>query len=122
MEAARFHGVELDRDELRFPKGEPPVPATLVEWVRSAGLWARAVRLKWRNLMKLDGTSPVVLLLNDGSAGLLVQADAARNVVWLKDPLAPSDDLPVPVDELRLSQVWSGEAMLVLTHRNAARS
>ncbi len=120
MEAARFHGVELDRDDLRFPKGEPPQPAGLVEWIRNSGLWARAVRLRWRSLMKLDGTAPVVLLLNDGGAGLLVQSDAARNVVWMRDPLAPSDEAPVPIDELRLSQVWSGEALLIRAARGGA--
>jgi len=29
--AARFHGTELDREELRYPRGEAPSPAALVE-------------------------------------------------------------------------------------------
>jgi ATP-binding cassette subfamily B protein len=111
--AARHHGVELDRDELRVPPGEQPSPATLVEWLRSAGLWARAVRLNWRSLMKVETSSPVVLLLSDGSAGLMVQSDVSRNVVWLKDPVASGDAMPVAIDELRLSQVWGGEVILL---------
>ncbi len=111
--AARHHGVELDRDELRVPAGEQPSPATLVEWLRSAGLWARAVRLSWRSLLKVETSSPVVLLLSDGGAGLMVQSDVGRNVVWLKDPLGPSEQAPVAIDELRLSQVWGGEVILL---------
>jgi subfamily B ATP-binding cassette protein HlyB/CyaB len=117
LAAARFQGADIDRDDLRFPKGESPAPAVLVEWVRAAGLWARAVRMHWKSIMKLDGGAPVVLLFNDGSAGLLVQSDPSRNIVWLKDPQAPVEDPPVPVDELRLAQVWSGEVILIRSAR-----
>ena len=60
--AARFHGIELDRDNLRYAPGEQPSPAALVQWVRDAGMWARAVRMRWSQLLKLEGGSPVVLL------------------------------------------------------------
>ena len=111
--AARFHNVELDRDELRVPKGAPPSPAALVEWVREGGLWCRAVRMRFAQLLKVEASSPVILLLRDGSAALLTTVDQARNIVWVKDPRAPSGDPPVAVDELRLSQVWSGETLLL---------
>jgi HlyB family type I secretion system ABC transporter len=122
--AARFHNVELDRDELRVPKGAPPSPAALVEWVREGGLWCRAVRMRFAQLLKVEASSPVILLLRDGSAALLTTVDQARNIVWVKDPRAPSGDPPVAVDELRLSQVWSGETLLLrrvhdLTDENA---
>ena len=42
MAAARYHGMELDREDLRVPEGEMPSPAVLVDWVRAGGLWARA--------------------------------------------------------------------------------
>jgi ATP-binding cassette, subfamily B, bacterial HlyB/CyaB len=115
--AARHHGTELDRDDLRVPPGESPSPAVLVDWVRAAGLWAKAVRLRWRHLMDMTAGGPLVLLLNDGTAALMVRADAARSVVWLRDPQATSDDQAVPVDELRLSQVWGGEAILIRRER-----
>jgi len=115
--AARYHGGELERDDLRVPEGEIPSPAVLVDWVRGSGLWARAVRLRWRNLVGMTAGGPIVLLLNDGTAALMVRADAARNVVWLRDPLATSDDQLVAVDELRLSQVWGGEVILVRRER-----
>ena len=122
--AARFHHIELDRDELRYAKGTTPTPAALVEWVRDGGLWCRAVRMKFAALLKIEVSSPVILLLRDGSAAILTTVDPARNIVWLKDPRAPSGDPPVAVDELRLSQVWSGETLLMraireLTDENA---
>ena len=111
--AARFHNIELDRDELRFPRGSAPAPAALVQWARDGGLWAKAVRMRFAQLLKIEVASPVILLLRDGSAAILTTVDAARNIVWLKDPRAPSSDPPIAVDELRLSQVWGGETLLV---------
>ncbi len=118
--AARYHGAELDRDDLRVPAGTQPQPASLVEWVRNTGLWCRATRLRWRSLLRLQTNGSVVLLLNDGSAALMVRADLARNIVWLKDPTATVDADGVAVDELRLSQVWSGEAILVRPERGGS--
>ncbi|MDA8249980.1 MAG: peptidase domain-containing ABC transporter [Rhodospirillales bacterium] len=122
--AARFHNVELDRDELRYPRGTVPEPAALVAWARGGGLWARAVRMRFTQLLKIEVASPVILLLRDGGAAILTTVDPARNIVWLKDPRAPSSDPPIAVDELRLSQVWSGETLLLraireLTDENA---
>ncbi len=54
----------------------------------------------------------MVLLFIDGSAGVLVGSDAARNIVWIRDPRSIGHDA-VAVDRLRLSQLWSGEAILV---------
>ena len=116
--AARFHNVELDRDELRYKRGAQPEPAALVAWIREGGLWAKAVRMRFAQLLKIEVASPVILLLRDGSAAILTTADPARNIVWLKDPRAPSADPPVAVDELRLSQVWSGETLLVRAIRD----
>ncbi len=115
---ARFYGTSLDPAEFRPAAGEEiPSPASLVVWLREAGLWAQAVRLRWRHLMKMDGGSPVVLLLSDGSAAMLVGVNAANNVIMLRDPRASANESPVPVDELRLSQVWSGEVLLVRPER-----
>jgi ATP-binding cassette, subfamily B, bacterial HlyB/CyaB len=111
--AARFHHTELDRDDLRFPPGAPPSPAALVAWIRSGGLWAKAVRMRFARLLKVETSSPIILLLRDGSAAILTTADAERGIIWLKDPRAPSGDPPVAVDELRLSEVWGGEVLLI---------
>ncbi|MBV9786327.1 MAG: peptidase domain-containing ABC transporter [Acidisphaera sp.] len=102
------------------PNSGSPSPAMLVDWLRNAGLWARADRLRWRNLMKLKSSAPVVLLFSDGSAGLLVGVNAARHVALIKDPSAPAGEPPVPVDELRLSQLWHGETLMMRPQRGLA--
>jgi ATP-binding cassette, subfamily B, bacterial HlyB/CyaB len=110
---ARFHGTELDHRGFRPSPGEAiPSPAALVAWLHGSGLWAKAVRLRWRQLLRVQSDAPLVLLLNDGSAALLVAKDAARQVVFLRGPRASSDP-PIAVDELRLTQLWQGEVLLV---------
>ncbi len=118
--AARHFGTELDRDDLRVPEGESPSPAVLVDWVRGSGLWVRAMKLRWRNLMAMKGGNPVVLLLNDGSAATMLAADPAKNVVWLRPPTATGDSQAIAVDELRLSQVWDGTTILMRPERGVA--
>ena len=112
--AARFHGVDLDMAAFRGPAGEPfPSPASLVTWLRDQGLVARAMKLAWRDLFRFKDAAPVVLMLKDGTAGLIVGADPARDVVWLKSPTSRDSEPPVAVDRLRLEQAWSGEVILV---------
>ena len=84
MNAARFHGMELDPREFPRIRGEQmPSAAALSAWLQNAGMWAQAVRLRWRQLMRLQDAGPVVLLFNDGGAGLLVGVNAEHNVVIL---------------------------------------
>ena len=116
---ARHHGIELDRSDYSMDAGDTvPSPASLVKWLRDQGLVAKASRLAWAQLLRLaqssgSGTvSPVVLLLSDGSAGVLVGADDARGIVWIRDPRSTGHDA-IAVDRLRLSQLWSGEVVLV---------
>ena len=116
---ARHHGYELDRDDYHLDAGDSvPSPASLVKWLRDQGLVAKASRVAWAQLLRLTeaagtGTvSPVVLLFTDGSAGVLVASDASRNIVWIRDPRSAGNEA-VAVDRLRLSQLWSGEAILV---------
>ena len=118
MVAARFHGMELDPGEV-VSTGAQDIPsaASLSEWAQSAGMWARAVRLRWRQLMHFVDTGPVVLLLTDGSATLMVGADADRHVVFLRDPRALASEIALAVDELRLERIWSGEAVLLRARR-----
>ena len=121
--AARFYGMELDPTEFRRAPGDTAASAAALSvWAQGAGLWARAVRLGWRQLMRLHDTGPVVLLFNDGSAGLLTGTNPDNRVVLLKDPTAPASEPAVAVDEMRLSQVWSGEAVLVRANRGISES
>ncbi len=112
--AARFYGVDLNIGDYRGPIGEAfPSPASLVVWLRDQGLYAKAMRLSWKNLFRFRETTPVVLLLKDGTAGVVVGADPARDVIWLKSPTAGDADPPVAVDRLRLEQAWSGDVIMV---------
>ncbi len=121
--AARFYGMELDPAEFRRAPGDTATSAAALSvWAQGAGLWARAVRLGWRQLMRLHDTGPVVLLFNDGSAGLLTGTNPDNRVVLLKDPTAPASEPAVAVDEMRLSQVWTGEAVLLRANRGLAES
>ena len=121
LAAARFYGYELDRNDMRIAKGESPPPAAYVKWLQGAGMWARATSVRWRQLVSMSDARPVVLMLDDGSAALMVRTDPARNLVWLKDPAATFESDPVPVDELRLSQAWSGMVLLLRPERGIAQ-
>ncbi|WP_407159421.1 peptidase domain-containing ABC transporter [Bradyrhizobium sp. STM 3557] len=116
MQAARYHGIELDEKEFR--RSDNVTAAALSEWAQAGGLWSRAVRIRWRNLFRLGETGPVVLVLNDGNAALLTGVDAQRRLVRLKNPC--SSEPEVLVDELRLTRVWDGEAVLLRACRERA--
>ena len=129
--AARYYGTELDANEFRPPApgqdktagpNGAPSAAALSVWVQASGMWSRAVRLNWRQLMRLKDTGPVVLLFTDGGAGLLTGVDAEQATVQLKDPSQPGSDPAVAVDELRLARVWNGEALLLRAERGVAET
>lgn len=124
---ARHHGVELRPQDYRpAPDEAVPSPASLARWAREAGLVAKAERVRWRALFRLRGSQtpppPVILLLRDGTAGLMVGADSERNVVWVRDPRAAAGELPVAVDELRLGELWDGEVLLIRPRRAASEN
>lgn len=88
LQAAKFHGIELHKEEFRLAAGETiPSAAALSLWAQNAGMWSRAVRFRWRHLLRFHDSGPVVLLFKDGGAGLLTAADSERRVVFVKDPL-----------------------------------
>ncbi|MDE2515242.1 MAG: peptidase domain-containing ABC transporter [Rhodospirillales bacterium] len=123
MAAARYHGFELDPGEFRSDEGNvAPSAAALSTWAQNAGMWARAVRLKWRHLLRFDDTGPVVLLFKDGTAGLLTGANAEHKVVLLKDPRSAASDGSLPVDQMRLAEVWDGDAVMLRAHRGITQA
>ncbi|HEY1941451.1 MAG TPA: peptidase domain-containing ABC transporter [Roseiarcus sp.] len=118
IKAGRYQGVELDpHDYAQAPGEATPSAAALSLWAQSAGMWSQAVRLHWRQLLKLVDAGPVVLLFTDGGAALMTGANAAKMSIDLKDPLAPAGAPSIEVDELRLSRVWVGEAVLLRAAR-----
>ena len=125
---ARHHGFELDRNEYHMDGGDTvPSPLSLVKWLRDQGLMAKASRLVWGQLLRLTQAggpgqvSPVVLLFADGTAGVLVGSDGSRGIVWIRDPRSTGSDA-IAVDRLRLSQLWSGEAILVRRPRGTTET
>ena len=125
--AARFHGVDLSPSDYRPAAGEAaPSPASLAAWARDQGLYAKADRVRWKALFKLQGTGrpapPLVLLFKDGTAGLVVGSDAARNLVWVRDPRSAGSESAVAIDEFRLKEVWSGEILLIRRLRAQSES
>jgi ATP-binding cassette subfamily B protein len=118
LAAARHHGVELDPAEFRAePGGGAPSAAALSRWAQAGGLWARAVRIGWRQLLRLPESGPVVLLLADGGAALVTGAIPEPPSVMLLDAAAPPGAPPVAVDELRLARAWQGEVVLLRAAR-----
>ncbi len=123
MMAARYYGLELDPNDFRLAAGEPaPTAAALSSWAQNTGMWSRALRLRWRHLFTVTGAGPVVLLFNDGTAGLLTGSNPETKIVFIRDPRAPEADPPVAVDELRLTEVWGGDAVLLRAERSQAEA
>ena len=123
LAAARFHGLELDiRDFAAEPGENTPSPASLARWLNEQGAVAKGMRLKWRYLLRLQNSPPVVLMFKDGSAGLMVATNPEKGVVWLRDPMGGDGDTPIPVDELRLSQAWTGDVLLVQRRRDESEA
>ncbi|WP_298222933.1 peptidase domain-containing ABC transporter [Acidocella sp.] len=119
INVARYHGVEMNLEALRLrPGDQAPNPPELLSWLREAGLWARGLQMNYRQLIKIDAPAPIVLLLDDGGAALLVGRDRTRNLLVLRDPKQPASAAPVLVDELRLKQVWSGACFLIRASRH----
>ncbi|MDD2704309.1 MAG: peptidase domain-containing ABC transporter [Acidocella sp.] len=119
MNVARYHGVEMNPETLRLrPEDPSPTPPMLIDWLREAGLWARGVPMNFRQLTKIEDPAPIVLLLDDGGAALVVGRDREKHVLYLRDPRGGLHDPAVAVDELRLKQVWSGATLLVRASRN----
>jgi ATP-binding cassette subfamily B protein len=118
MQAARYHSVELDPADHKNALGETqPTAVSVAAWARNAGMWSRAARLRWSDLLRVQGGAPIVLLLNGGGAVLMVGANSQDRVIYLSSPRAPIGNPPTAVDELRLAQAWSGKAVLIRAAR-----
>ncbi|MGO3517397.1 MAG: peptidase domain-containing ABC transporter [Acetobacter cibinongensis] len=114
MAAAKYHGLELDIQDFAAEPGEDsPSPATLARWLRDQGAAAKGMRIKWRYLVRMTNSPPIVLMFRDGSAALMVGAAPEKGIVWLRDPMKGEGAVPVAVDELRLGRIWTGDVLLV---------
>ena len=114
IQAGRYQGIELDPNQFRQTPGETtPSAAALSLWAQDAGMWSRAIRIRWRHLLRLNDSGPVVLLFSDGTAGSADRRQRRADGRLPQGPLCAGRYGAVPVDELRLSQVWAGEAVLL---------
>ena len=111
-------GVDASVEQLRrrfaLPPGEPDTP-TLVALARELGLEAQALHMKFQELPRLAGALPAILRAKDGGALILEDArsDPAKGTVAvIRDP-SVSEDAVLAIDELHLTGVWEGEAILV---------
>jgi ATP-binding cassette subfamily B protein len=111
-------GMDINVDQLRrrfaLEPGEPDIP-TLVALARELGLEAQALHIKFEELPRLGKALPAILRAKDGGALILEDArtDPAKGTVAIiRDPAA-SDDAVLAIDELHLTEVWEGEAILI---------
>jgi HlyB family type I secretion system ABC transporter len=122
MSVARYHGIDPDPRAVRLDATEAvPTSPVLVEWLRQSGLWARGMRLTFNQLMKIDSQAPILLLLADGGAALVVGRNREHGVLLVRDPRALASEPPVPVDAVRLKQVWDGATLLVRASRDDSK-
>ncbi len=118
-------GIDASVDQLRrrfaLQLGEPDTP-TLLALARELGLEAQVLHMKFEELPRLGRTLPAILRAKDGGALILEDArsDPARGTVAvIRDPSA-RDDAVLAIDELHLTEVWEGEAILIKrVHSNA---
>ena len=86
-ELARYHGVDLDPHAAILGSTDAaPSPPVLVEWLRQSGLWARAIHLSFHQLINIDNPAPILLLLSEGGAALVVGRNREHDVVFVRDP------------------------------------
>jgi ATP-binding cassette, subfamily B, bacterial HlyB/CyaB len=116
-------GLDVSVDQLRrrfaLQPGEPDTP-TLIAWAREVGLEARSVRLTFKDLPRVARALPAILRAKDGGALILEEArsDPAKGTVAvIRDP-SVAEDVVLAIDELHLSEVWEGEAILIKRHHS----
>ena len=114
---AAHHGLTADPDQLIRAnpfEGPEPSAALMLKMARGIGLTGEILRLKPGELARLRHTLPAVLLLPGGKATLLtrLQHHQGAELALLEDLESPTG-LSLLVEEPRLFQVWSGEAIVL---------
>src|SRR5580698_6522668 len=111
-------GLDVTVDQLRrrfaLPPGEPDTP-TLIALARELGLEAQALQIKFEELPRLGKALPAILRAKDGGALILEDArtDPAKGTVAIIREPGASEDSVLAIDELHLTEVWEGEAILI---------
>ncbi len=114
---AQRRGVDVSVEQLRRRYGDLRSRldgGSLSVIAGDLGLEAHTLNVSWLDLPRLRKALPAILLLKEGGTLILesVREDPSGIAAILRDPEGPTDAL-FAVDELRLSQAWSGEILLV---------
>jgi ATP-binding cassette, subfamily B, bacterial HlyB/CyaB len=114
---ARHRGIHLSQTQLRRdhrigPGG--PTSQQVLEIARANDIRALATRFTFRDLMQAGPALPLILLLKNGNAMVLlrVEPNAQPPYVVVEDPAAGGDAL-LTLDEQRLGLGWAGEVILL---------
>lgn len=118
VRVAQDHGVDLTVDALRgsyVPTAGTMPTSTLVAIAHEAGLDAKCIHPRWRDLQRLSNVLPAIIRLNDGGAAVLLSVVVNPQVgqlVLLENPDAPEEG-EVALDEAHLAELWTGEVVLL---------
>jgi ATP-binding cassette, subfamily B, bacterial HlyB/CyaB len=114
---ARRRGVDVSVEQLRrrYSDLESGFDAGSLSVIAGdLGLEARRLVVSWFDLPRLQKSLPAILLLKEGGTLILesVRESPYGIAAIMRDPDGPADAV-FAADELRLSQSWSGEIVLV---------
>jgi len=121
---AASRGVHLSEALIRrdhmLPEGPTEFPL-LAKIAERHGLRARVATMGWADLAKLGKALPVALRMRSGDAMILVgfRSGSQIPVALVRDPTDPAQTI-VAVDELRLSEAWDGEVLLIKQRHQAS--
>jgi len=116
---ARHRGIRLTTEQLvrdHQITSDQVSTAQIVNMAQAAGLRATTTNLRWADLLKLGPALPVILMLRNGSAMVLLRTeheiDGRPAFILLEDPNS-HPDAPLILDEARFAAACSGDVILV---------
>jgi ATP-binding cassette subfamily B protein len=118
VRVARSHGVDLTVDSLRSTyvvSSGQVATATLVAIASDAGLEAKCIRPKWRELPRLGNILPAIIRLKDGGSAVMISvvtSPQTGQVVMVENPESGLE-AEVALDEAHLAELWNGEIILI---------
>jgi len=118
VKVAGSHGVDLTVDALRSAyvatTGDIATSA-LVAIAHEAGLEAKCIHPKWRDLPRLSSVLPAIIRLKDGGAAVLTSVGNDPRIgqlVLVESGLGEQTE-EVTLDEAHLNALWTGEVILI---------
>jgi subfamily B ATP-binding cassette protein HlyB/CyaB len=114
---ARHSGIHLSVPQLvhdNLLTGDTVTVSQLLTCARSAGLKAKATKLRMGQLNHLKKALPAIVTLENGAHMVLLRLDGGPEDtrVILQDPNA-DPEAPLVVDAVRFQEAWSGDIVLV---------